>query len=73
MQEWVFRFAAKDWILERAMGIEPTSEAWEASILPLYDARSTCLLARLYLNSARNVFAIFCVHIVILALRQHRL
>ncbi len=22
------------------MGIEPTSEAWEASILPLYDARS---------------------------------
>gem|GEM_PF-5621404 len=21
------------------MGIEPTSEAWEASILPLYDAR----------------------------------
>jgi hypothetical protein len=24
------------------MGIEPTSEAWEASILPLYDARS-CL------------------------------
>jgi hypothetical protein len=23
------------------MGIEPTSEAWEASILPLYDARST--------------------------------
>src|SRR6185312_15474006 len=28
------------WDLERAMGIEPTSEAWEASILPLYDARS---------------------------------
>ena len=27
-------------ILERAMGIGPTSEAWEASILPLYDARS---------------------------------
>jgi hypothetical protein len=22
------------------MGLEPTSEAWEASILPLYDARS---------------------------------
>jgi hypothetical protein len=22
------------------MGIEPMSEAWEASILPLYDARS---------------------------------
>src|SRR5215471_7708913 len=28
--------------MERAMGIEPTSEAWEASILPLYDARSIC-------------------------------
>ena len=25
------------------MGIEPTSEAWEASILPLYDARSSVL------------------------------
>ncbi len=22
------------------MGIEPTSEAWEAPVLPLYDARS---------------------------------
>ena len=31
--------------MERAMGIEPTSEAWEASILPLYDARSIYLLA----------------------------
>src|ERR1700723_2571606 len=30
------------------MGIEPTSEAWEASILPLYDARSF-QLSRLYL------------------------
>jgi hypothetical protein len=27
-------------VLERATGIEPVSEAWEASILPLYDARS---------------------------------
>src|SRR5713101_8668293 len=30
-------------VMERAMGIEPTSEAWEASILPLYDARSAAL------------------------------
>ncbi len=30
------------------MGIEPTSEAWEASILPLYDARSAAL------NSTQN-------------------
>jgi hypothetical protein len=28
------------------MGIEPTSEAWEASILPLYDARSVTKLAK---------------------------
>ena len=26
------------------MGIEPTSEAWEASILPLYDARSIVII-----------------------------
>jgi hypothetical protein len=26
------------------MGIEPTSEAWEASILPLYDARRLLLI-----------------------------
>ena len=33
-------------IMERAMGIEPTSEAWEASILPLNYARplSTLLI-----------------------------
>ncbi len=30
------------------MGIEPTSEAWEASILPLYDARS--FLRRFHYN-----------------------
>ena len=30
--------------LERATGIEPVSEAWEASILPLYDARSANLI-----------------------------
>src|SRR3990167_6058095 len=29
--------------LERAMGIEPTALAWEARVLPLYDARSGCL------------------------------
>jgi hypothetical protein len=34
------RFNESSGCMERAMGIEPTSEAWEASILPLYDARS---------------------------------
>ena len=28
------------------MGIEPTSEAWEASILPLYDARSVTKVSK---------------------------
>jgi hypothetical protein len=28
------------------MGIEPTSEAWEASILPLYDARSDTYVSK---------------------------
>lgn len=29
----------KAFVLERAMGIEPTALAWEARVLPLYDAR----------------------------------
>ena len=29
----------QSYLMERAMGIEPTSEAWEASILPLNYAR----------------------------------
>ena len=33
--------------LERAMGIEPTSQAWEAHILPLNHARRT---VRAYTN-----------------------
>jgi hypothetical protein len=37
------------------MGIEPTSEAWEASILPLYDARSIGLTARLYTGKSGSV------------------
>ncbi len=31
-------------VMERAMGIEPTSEAWEAPILPLNYARSLFLI-----------------------------
>jgi hypothetical protein len=30
--------------LERAMGIEPTAQAWEAWVLPLYDARYSSIL-----------------------------
>jgi hypothetical protein len=30
--------------LERAMGIEPTAQAWEAWVLPLYDARAALIL-----------------------------
>jgi hypothetical protein len=38
------------------MGIEPTSEAWEASILPLYDARSILILLQLGCNQSRILF-----------------
>jgi hypothetical protein len=29
------------------MGIEPTAQAWEAWVLPLYDARATAILVAL--------------------------
>jgi hypothetical protein len=32
--------------VERVMGIEPTSSAWEAEVIPLYDTR---LIRRFYL------------------------
>ena len=32
--------------LERAMGVEPTSKAWEAFILPMNYARSGCYNSR---------------------------
>jgi hypothetical protein len=32
-------WTALEGFLERAMGIEPTALAWEARVLPLYDAR----------------------------------
>jgi hypothetical protein len=45
-QPWQRKNAVKLFaLLERATGIEPVSEAWEASILPLYDARSFARLA----------------------------
>ena len=31
-------------LVERATGIEPVSEAWEASVLPLYEARLRTLV-----------------------------
>src|ERR1700691_5786915 len=31
-------------MVERAMGIEPTAQAWEAWVLPLYDARLAAIL-----------------------------
>jgi hypothetical protein len=47
------------------MGIEPTSEAWEASILPLYDARSEAIvpangLAEKRLSCGREADAEIC-------------
>jgi hypothetical protein len=40
------------------MGIEPTSEAWEASILPLYDARSGPILLQLSRDGHGFAFSI---------------
>ena len=37
--------------LERVMGIEPTSRAWEAHVLPLYDTRNE------ELDSAKGAFS----------------
>ena len=54
--------------MERAMGIEPTSEAWEASILPLYDARSIPKLAKETISrklALRNVLISEATHQVI--------
>ena len=41
------------------MGIEPTSEAWEASILPLYDARSPNNVAKAGTRRKRVVHCAF--------------
>jgi hypothetical protein len=54
--------------LERAVGIEPTFEAWKASVLPLYDARSdhqldyTDLLQNSGRNEILNYFTTSCGH-----------
>ena len=37
--------------MERVMGIEPTSRAWEAHVLPLYDTRNKKL------DSAKGFFS----------------
>src|SRR4051794_7366208 len=38
------RLDSLDAVLERVMGIEPTSKAWEAAVLPLNYTRSTLLV-----------------------------
>jgi hypothetical protein len=41
--------------MERAMGIEPTALAWEARVLPLYDARSGLQVGILTQMPARSI------------------
>ena len=48
--------------LERAMGIEPTALAWEARVLPLYDAR---ILQTGIVTAVAKVTTRFCAAIVI--------
>ena len=33
---WIWKRLTRQDLVERATGIEPVSEAWEASVLPLY-------------------------------------
>ncbi len=37
--------------VERVMGIEPTSSAWEAEVMPLYDTRAKRIIS----NRARSL------------------
>ncbi len=52
------------------MGIEPTSEAWEASILPLYDARSLFLIILRHRFSVQPFRAILQLSTVEFARRE---
>lgn len=50
--------------MERAMGIEPTSQAWEARILPMYYARkspnqSNLIFVNQFIQKTIMKFAIF--------------
>jgi hypothetical protein len=38
------RVASAGFCMERAMGIEPTTAAWEAAVLPLNYARTKCTI-----------------------------
>ena len=52
--------------LVRAKGIEPSSKAWEAFVLPLYHARKPDILHILYhiclFVQAKTNFISFCTH-----------
>ena len=45
--------------VERAKGIEPSALAWEARVLPLYDARTVAILRRLLRSSQRYCAALW--------------
>ena len=55
------------------MGIEPTSEAWEASILPLYDARLMHYASKTPVGRARACQAHVVGHEVSLHYRNRAL
>gem|GEM_PF-5626486 len=41
--------------VERVMGIEPTSSAWEAEVMPLYDTRLIRRFYLMWLDGSLNV------------------
>ena len=43
------------WVVERAKGIEPSSQAWEARILPMNYARITCLFYHSFTRISRVI------------------
>src|ERR1700741_84627 len=55
------------------MGIEPTSEAWEASILPLYDARSSLAVDYTQLRDSQYRLATVARHSFAHCCREDRL
>ncbi len=47
--------------MERAKGIEPSSQAWEARILPMNYARTIYLYYHIYTNLCSIFYYILCL------------
>lgn len=52
--------------MERAMGIEPTSKAWEALVLPMYYARIYTIISQI------NRFVFYFLNFVIISVNKNQ-